>query len=240
MRRLKLLVLTSFVALTFGAVASAVASAEDLPNILPVGGEFTISGNTPEFLNANLKLTCLKVTGSGKGDGIEGMTGHVTLLFEDCTAKISGVEVGKCTSLKAGTTTGDIEVLADYDIQYLLPASEKKVNLALLLESDTSEHHFHSTCGIQLVLVLGCLASDDIEPTNKLITEFAANFLVKSTHEEQLVKEIDNLAHTGMIGCTVEMMTGSNADEPLFILMLTKIKVVPATGDSTKEFLIMA
>jgi hypothetical protein len=241
MQRLKLLVLALFATFAFGAVASSMASAEELPNILPVGGEFTVSGNNPELLNSILGVKCEKVTGSGKGDGVEGMTGHVTLLFENCEAVISGVKVGKCTSLKAGTTTGDINVLANYDIQYLLPSSEKKVNIAVLLESDTSENHVHFTCGIQLVLVLGCVASDNIEPTNTLINEFAANFLVKTSPvEEQIVKEIDDLKAEKMIGCKLESMTGSNADEPAFELALTKIKVVPASGDSTKQFLIMA
>jgi hypothetical protein len=235
MQRLKLLGLALVATFAFGAMASAAASAaEELPSMLPSNGTFSISATNPEFLNepGTLNVKCEKLKGNGAGEGGEnGMDGKVTLEFENCEGTISGVKA-KCKGL-ADTVEGKITVKAKFNLRYLLPSTEKKVNVAILL----TEEHVHFSCSIVLVLVLGCVASDDISPLNTLTKTVTANFLVEKPagKDIQVVKEIDNLAATAMEACSLKVMTGSNADEPGFQLTNSTL-----TGISPAEMLIMA
>src|ERR1700694_1168900 len=240
MQRLKLLGLALIAVFAFSAMASAVASAEteEKPNALPVGVKFTVANvGEPELLTVTgvLKVLCKKLKGSGEMNAHLGMDGKVSLLFEECKATV-GIVTGACTSLTAGVPAGDIHVLgAAVNLRYLLPSSEKKVHLLILIH-ESSEDHVHYTCvGLALYLESGCVASDDIT-TNELLSTLTVKFLVKKTGtEDEQQNSVDNLPATAMETCELSVMKGSEANERVYELAEWQL-----TTEAGKTILIMA
>jgi hypothetical protein len=208
MKRMKLLGLVLIAVFALSGAVSAVASAETLPNLLPVNAKFNLKneGNTKletmeEGGFPKLVVECKKLKGKGEGNGTDGTSGTVTFEFEECENPILKT---KCTGLNAGEITGNIKVEnAAFDLRYLLPATGSGVHFVVLLTGK----HVHFSCSLVLVLVLGCVSSMDVLTT--LAASFTVNFLQTAGLQEP--KEIDNAAHTGMEPCELESMTGANA-----------------------------
>ena len=214
MQRLKLLGLALIAVFAFSATATAVALAEteEKPNALPTGVKFkVVNADEPELLNktGTVAVKCEQLSGAGAMNKNLGMDGEVSLLFEKCKGTVGGV-TANCTSLTPGVPAGDIHVLgAAVNLRYLSPSSDKKVNLAILL-NESSEDHVHYMCGIVLVLLSGCVASDDIE-VNTLVTTLALNFLQQN--DTQTLTSITNLPATSTETCEVVIMKGSESNE---------------------------
>jgi hypothetical protein len=178
--------------------------------MLPGAGttfSFKSAGKTVLLSVNKLRIECEKVKGTGKATSDP--LGEATFIFENCES-VLGIVKAKCTGL-SDTTTGNITVNAEYHLRYLLPSPNSGVQLAILLA------HVHFSCGIVLVLVLGCVSSMDLEKAaggtlgDELVKSIKVDFLQENGQEKPA--EIDNEAGTAMETCVLKVMTGANVDE---------------------------
>jgi hypothetical protein len=208
MQRIKLLGLAVLAVFAFSAVASAVASAEIMPPLmLPgAGTTFTIKGlGEPILVRENgEKIKCKKSTGSG--EATSDSLGNFKILFEECKSEPLSTT---CTGL--GNTTGTILTEGEYHFRWLL-AEKTKPHLVLLPK------HVHFSCSLLLFLVLGCVASKDLEKDNGtalLENELVELFLVKLTQAGAVnsPSEVDTANGEGMEACGLKVKKGSEEKE---------------------------
>jgi hypothetical protein len=206
MQRLKLLVAALMAVFALGAMVSATASAEELPNFLPLG----TAANPVTFTDKSGKGTIETVGGKTISCTSDTSTGEVTgprlgkfdVLFLGCES--SGI---KCTGLK-DTTTGSVLLKGTFHIRTLL-TEKKHVYIVLLLE------HVHMSC-LVLVLLLGCMAGLLLSP-NVLSSTLTIHF--KQTKGVQDVTEVASEGSGSTDEkCTLSTKIGTGAEEQTGIL----------------------
>ena len=212
----RLLGLAIMVIFALSVVASATASAEEptnQPSFLPEGtatnpvkftatsgkGKLEMVGNTKAF-------ECEKDTSTGEVTSLK--LGKFDILFEKCTAK-EGIITATCTGLNDKEGSGSILVLGTFHLRYLLPSSELRAAIILLIE------HVHYTCeafGVKkLLLVLGCVGGE-ITPTNMLTKTLEALF--KQSKGINTITEVDKEnSSTEMEKCILMTKEGSEVKE---------------------------
>jgi hypothetical protein len=191
-----------------GAIASATASAEELPNFLPLGTganpvTFTDSSGAGKLESVSKKvIECKKDKSLGAVNAPK--LGTFDVLFEECKDAGSGAP---CTSLDS-TISGNILTSGTFHIRYELPIANKRPVIIFLI------NHVHSTCEIfgvkDLFLKLGCIAGK-VSPTNTLTK--VIEVLFKQTAGVNEIHEVDNEANTGMENCKLEIRLGTEAYE---------------------------
>jgi hypothetical protein len=217
MQRLKLLGLALIAVFALGAAVASVASAESAGiKLLPDTGEaagstFSVKGKAGERplfeTAAGNKVECEKL--AGNGTAVTDPLGTVTLEFQGCEEPATKF---KCTGL-ADTTTGNITFPAEYHFRYLLPETNKGVQLLILIE------HVHFSCtALALILVSGCVGSMDLENASgsMLQDELVKSFLVlflQSPKGKQEITSVDNEADTAMETCELLSMKNAGGNE---------------------------
>jgi hypothetical protein len=201
MQRLKILALSLMAVFALGAMASATASAEELPNFLPLGTE----ANPVTFTDKSGAGTLETVGGKVVKCTSDTSTGEVTaprlgkfdVLFLGCES--SGI---KCTGLK-DTTTGSVLVKGTFHIRTLL-TEKKHVYVIFLIE------HVHFSC-LLLVLVLGCAAGLLLSPN------VLSSTLTIHLKQTKGVQEPTEIASEGSGStdekCTLSTSIGGGAEE---------------------------
>lgn len=216
MKRVRLLGLGTLAILAISITTATTAQAANI-EMLPTNAKFTFQStagaNTVLRSLGGSVIECEKAKGTSESTSAR--LGTATFLFEKCSA--FGFP---CTGLKSGEPSGDIEVLAAIHLRHLLKTIEEKkpgIDLVVLLE------HVHFTCVIILVLVLGCVASDDILTAatngvpvdNLLLTSMFVNFLESAANSGDAINpSIDTDNSLGMEECV--LLTKEGAGEKAY------------------------
>jgi hypothetical protein len=200
MQRLKLLVAALMAVFALGAMVSATASAEELPNFLPLGTEANpvigigkSGAGTLETVGGKT-VKCTSSTSTGEATGPK--LGRFDILLLGCES--SGI---KCTGLK-DTTAGSVLVKGTFHIRRLL-TEVKHVYIAFLIE------HVHFSCLI-LILVLGCKAGLLLSP-NVLSSTLILHLKQKAGVQEPT--EIASESGSTDEKCTLSIKIGAGAEE---------------------------
>ena len=215
MKRFRILGLALMAIFALSAVAATAALAEEptnQPSFLPEGTatnpvKFTdTSGKGKLEMVGGKAIECEKDTSTGEATSLK--LGKFDVLFEKCTAK-EGIITATCTGLNDKEGSGSILVLGTFHLRYLLPSSELKAAIILLIE------HVHFTCeafGVKkLFLVLGC-AAGEITPTNMLTKTLEA--LLKQSKGINTITEVDKEnSSTEMEKCILMTKEGSEVKE---------------------------
>jgi hypothetical protein len=187
MKRVRLLGLVFLAVFALGAVVSATASAEELPNILPgegKEGKQSATSKSGTFETESGKtVTCSKDEGSGKSTTKK--LGEFDILFSPCNGSFGST----CWGLDDKESLLSILVLGEWHLRYYgLPSHT--VAIIFLIK------HVHFWCKtgfiLVLVLVLGC-AAGKLTPTGTLTTKTTATLnQTKGKNEITVVDTEDN------------------------------------------------
>jgi hypothetical protein len=162
MKRSKLLGMAFMVILALSSITAATASAETLPNVLPLGTvaepiTFTSSSTGAAFGSAGLtEVTSETSSGESTSEGTEGNAGT----FHETYKGVKNGLLGTCTG--TGDSSGIVLVLGKYEDKDADLAGKLIVAVLFLLSSASPVQFL---CGTTPITVAGCVAGE-LTPLN--------------------------------------------------------------------------
>jgi hypothetical protein len=165
----KLLGLAFMVILALASITVATASAETLPNVLPLStaekpGTFTYSSSAAAFGTAGLtEVTSPSSLGESTSEGTEGNAGS----SHDAYFGVKNALLGNCTG--TGDGVGIVLVLGRYEERDADLAGKLIVAVVFLLDQVQFE------CGTTMVTTAGCVAGN-LTPLSELTTLLTDTF----------------------------------------------------------------
>jgi hypothetical protein len=187
MKRVRLLGLVFLAIFALGAVVSATASAEEMPNMLPgegkEGTQKATSGTGTLETASGKAVTCSKDEGSGKSTTKK--LGEFDILFSPCNGSFGST----CWGLDDKESLLSVLVLGTWHLRYYSLPSHTVAIIFLI-------KHVHLWCKagfiLILILLLGCVAGK-LTPTGTLTTKFTATLnQTKGKNEITVVDTEDN------------------------------------------------
>jgi hypothetical protein len=207
MKLVKLMGLAFMATLALTGIATATASAEEKPNILPEATAAepltgTILATAPStFGSSPLELTSPKAEGT-----FEGNSPKLGLIFLKFLEVESVLAATKCTGLH-NTGEGEVTVLGTYHVRdYKEGANLRTALITLLLP-------VHFTCGTAvpvLVVVSGCVAGA-LTPENVLTKVLSVLLKKNSSGKDNEIITVLNEANTKEEACQLLSKEGSGA-----------------------------
>jgi hypothetical protein len=177
-------------------------------------GEFpdnmTAAATSPksEAAGGALVTECGKLEGTATFMGAK--TGSVDLLFLECTGKVLGISVGKCTGLN-DTTTGSLLLKGTFTLGFELETLIPVIGLSF--------ESAHFECGSTLTVVTGCLVG-----TTTLVKSNTQEWLFKASGGKQELTDYTN-DKGEMVSCKLlSSINGGEAKE--FSLIMHVVQTV--------------
>lgn len=231
MQRLKLLGLTLMALIVLSATATAVASAEELPNILPLGTEAKPVEFSAVSAGATLQIGTLKIVckkDQFAAAATRGKLGRYKVSLEECEEQVLKV---KCSSLNNTDAMAKIDIEGEFHMRYRVPRTAGVTFILLLV-------HLHVLCGaLILFLILGCSGAR-VTPLNKLTKTSEAIF--KETEGKEEITEVESENGKSTESCTMKAKKGSEEKEESTGLETTEDFEHFTQGGKAVEELIMA
>jgi hypothetical protein len=159
-----------------------------LPNELPTGATFNITGGATELGSGITAIKSSATKGSGASTGEK--TGTFTLVLE----KVKNQLGSTCTGL-SDTTSGNVTTTGTTELRW--DTTLTKVLLLFKL------NEMHASCGLILMKEKGCVAGQVLATSNTLVKEFAVDLVVEKADNTPIV--VENAADNGTENCELKL-----------------------------------
>jgi hypothetical protein len=189
LKRLRLLGLAFMAIAAFASVASATASAEELPNILACGTEAEPVTATTESGSSSFGSGATSITASSSLGTLSATSCKLGLIH----LSLLNLKLGSTVCTGLGDEAGVALILGQYHIR------DAKVGAKLVVVEAFLFEDVHATCGLILFLVGGCLAGT-ILPESTLAKELTIGLNVIGSDNE-VITILKEVAGSGEEAC---------------------------------------